>query len=106
VVNPEWWTFPELIESNSSLWVLVGINFAFMLNRVVQRFIFTQRYFGIWQGMQSIPRMVVGNVVNIAAFFRAFSQVRHSNKTGRAVQWDKTSHDFPDLHAGEHDEKK
>ncbi|QZA82589.1 glycosyl transferase family protein [Deefgea piscis] len=106
VANPEWWTFPELIESNSSLWILVGINFFFMLNRVAQRFIFTRRYFGFWQGMQSIPRMVVGNVVNIAAFFRAFSQVRHSNKTGRAVQWDKTSHDFPDLHAGEHDGKK
>ncbi|MGL6041850.1 MAG: hypothetical protein ACRC01_11735, partial [Deefgea sp.] len=85
------------------LWILVGFNFFFMCNRLVQRFIFTQRYFGFWQGVQSIPRMLVGNIVNIFAFFRAFSQVRNSNKTGRAVKWDKTSHDFPDLHTGEDD---
>jgi adsorption protein B len=80
---------------------MVGINFFFLCNRVVQRFIFTRRYFGFWQGVQSVPRILVGNLINITAFFRAATQVRNSAKTGRAVVWDKTSHDFPDLHAGE-----
>ncbi|MBM9888079.1 MULTISPECIES: glycosyl transferase family protein [Deefgea] len=99
--NPDWWTFPVLIPIDSWLWILVACNFFFMCNRLLQRFVFTRRYFGFWQGVQSIPRMLIGNIVNIFAFFRAFSQVRNSNKTGRAVKWDKTSHDFPDLHTGE-----
>ncbi|WP_273429975.1 glycosyl transferase family protein [Chitinibacter tainanensis] len=98
-IDPDWWTFPELIPHESWLWTLVGINFLFMCNRILQRFIFTRRYFGWWQALQSIPRLLVGNVVNIGAFFRAFFQVRNSRKTGSAVKWDKTSHDFPDLHA-------
>ncbi|WP_035852500.1 glycosyl transferase family protein, partial [Deefgea rivuli] len=97
-MNPNWWDFPALIGHQSVMWTLVGINFFFMCNRIVQRFIFTQRYYGFWQGLQAIPRMLVGNIVNVLAFFRAFSQVRSSNKTGRAVKWDKTCHDFPDLH--------
>ena len=99
-LDPSWWEFPRLIPADSFLWVLVGINFFFMCNRALQRFVFTRRYFGGWQALQSLPRMVVGNIINIAAFFRALGQVRRSDKTGRAVRWDKTSHDFPDLHEG------
>ncbi|MQR01156.1 glycosyl transferase family protein [Glaciimonas soli] len=100
-MNPRWWRFPELIPQESWFFVLVKINFFFMCNRLLHRFIFTSRYFGYWQGLQALPRILVGNIVNICAFFRAFFQVRNSNKTGRAVTWDKTSHDFPDLHPGE-----
>ena len=100
-IFPQAWEFPDLIPEDSWLWTMVGINFFFLCNRVVQRFIFTRRYFGFWQGVQSIPRILVGNLINITAFFRAATQVRNSAKTGRAVVWDKTSHDFPDLHAGE-----
>ncbi|XZG71403.1 glycosyl transferase family protein [Chitinibacteraceae bacterium HSL-7] len=97
-MDPQWWRFPDLIPTDSWLWVLVAINFLFMCNRLLQRFIFVRRYYGVWQGMQSVPRMVVGNFINIGAFFRAFFQVRGAQKSGRSVQWDKTSHDFPDLH--------
>ena len=100
-LDPDWWRYPDLIPAHSVFWTLAFINFIFMLNRLLQRFICTQRYFGFWQGVQSVPRMVVGNFINIGAFFRAFTQTRRSDKSGKAVKWDKTQHVFPDLHAGE-----
>jgi len=101
LIAPSWWHFPDLIADGSIFWKLTLINFVFMLNRLLQRFICTRRYFGFWQGVQSVPRMVVGNFINIGAFFRAFTQTRRSGKSGRPVKWDKTQHVFPDLHAGE-----
>ena len=101
LIDPTWWRFPDLIPAGSIFWTLTLVNFVFMLNRLLQRFICTQRYFGFWQGVQSVPRMVVGNFINIGAFFRAFTLTRRSDKSGRPVKWDKTQHVFPDLHAGE-----
>ncbi|MDM0110820.1 glycosyl transferase family protein [Variovorax sp. J22R133] len=102
-INPTWWRFPHLIPPESIFWTLALVNFVFMLNRLLQRFICTQRFFGFWQAVQSVPRMVVGNLINIGAFFRAFSLTRRSERSGRPVHWDKTHHVFPDLHAGEHE---
>jgi len=97
-IDPGMWRYPDPIPRGGLFWVLTFINFGFMVNRLLQRFICTQRYFGFWQGLQSVPRMLVGNVVNIGAFFRAFTQVRRSSRQGRPVAWDKTQHVFPDLH--------
>ena len=101
LIDPTWWRFPYLIAPESVFWTLTLVNFVFMLNRLAQRFICTRRYFGFWQGVQSVPRMVVGNLINIGAFFRAFSLMRRSGRSGHPVRWDKTQHIFPDLHAGE-----
>jgi len=101
LLDPTWWRYPDLIPAGSVFWTLTLINFLFMLNRLLQRFICTRRYFGFWQGVQSVPRMVLGNFINIGAFFRAFTLMRRSERSGRPVGWDKTHHVFPDLHAGE-----
>ncbi len=97
-LNDDSWWFPSLIPYDSWLWNLLYINGFFLLNRLTQRFYFTTRQYGFIHGLLSIPRAVVANGVNITAFFRALSQTRTARKTGRPVVWDKTSHDFPDLH--------
>lgn len=101
LIDPHGWRFPDLLPAHSVFSSLTVINFAFMLNRLAQRFMCTQRYFGFWQGVQSAPRMLVGNIINIGAFFRAFTLVRRSDRSGRPVKWDKTHHVFPDLHPEE-----
>jgi len=101
-LDPTMWQYPDLIPPDSIFWTLALINFVFMLNRLLQRLICTHRYFGWKQALLSLPRMLVGNFVNIAAFFRALSQVRQSKRKGRPVQWDKTHHVFPDLHPEDH----
>jgi len=98
---PEGWRFPDLIPQSSWLWSLVAMNFLFMCNRILQRLIFTARYYGWGQALQSLPRMVLGNLINIAAFFRALTQSGRSWRNGRAVRWDKTEHQFPDLPSGQ-----
>ena len=55
-----------------------------MCNRLLQRMIFTARYYNFAQALQAVLRMPFGNIVNITAFFRAFFQVRQSKKSGRA----------------------
>ncbi|MFZ4288080.1 glycosyl transferase family protein [Variovorax sp. HJSM1_2] len=102
IINPGWWRFPDLIPPDSLFWPLALINFVFMLNRLLQRFICTQRYFGFWQGLLSVPRMLVGNLIDIGAFFRALMLVWRSDRGGRPVKWDKTHHVFPDLHPEDH----
>ena len=92
-----WW-FPSLIPYDSWIWNLLYINGFFLLNRFAQRIYFTTRQYGVLHGVLSLPRTIVANFVNITAFFRALSQTRTARKTGRPVLWDKTSHDFPDLH--------
>lgn len=97
-LNDDVWWFPSLIPYDSWLWDLLYINGFFLMNRFLQRCYFTTRQYGFIHGLLSIPRTVVANAINISAFFRALSQTRTAQKTGRPVVWDKTSHDFPDLH--------
>jgi adsorption protein B len=59
--------------------------------RVLMRAHFTSSAYGWRQGLLSIPRLVVGNVIAMLAAARAVS--RHLS--GGAVRWEKTHHIFP-----------
>jgi adsorption protein B len=52
---------------------------------------FTTAAYGLGQGLLSIPRLVVGNVIAMLAAARAVSL----HLGGGAKRWDKTSHTFP-----------
>ncbi len=91
-----WW-FPSLIPYNSWLWDLLYINGFFLLNRIVQRFYFTGNLYGWGHGFLSIPRMIIANIVNFMAYFRALRQVKAARRTGDEVAWDKTDHEFPEI---------
>ena len=91
-----WW-FPSLIPYDSWLWDLLYINGFFLLNRVIQRFYFTGNLYGWGHGFLSIPRMIIANIVNFMAYFRALRQVKAARRAGNEVAWDKTDHEFPEL---------
>jgi len=91
-----WW-FPSLIPYNSWLWDLLYINGFFLLNRIIQRFYFTGNLYGWGHGFLSIPRMIIANIVNFMAYFRALRQVKAARRAGNEVAWDKTDHEFPEL---------
>lgn len=75
---------------------LLGANLALMLNRMAQRVIFVSGYYGLGQGLLSIPRLFWGNVINFLANCRAIRQIVQYGDP-RRVAWDKTTHDFPSL---------
>ena len=74
-----------------ALYTLLAINAALLGWRILMRIGFTTAAYGWRQGLLSVPRLVVGNLVAVLAARRAL--VVHA--TGGPRQWDKTRHIFP-----------
>ena len=90
------WRFDSVLGHDPLLHGLLTINGFLLLNRLFQRGYFVTRYYGLWQGLLSIPRMVWSNVVNFFANLRAIRLVLKLGDA-RKVAWDKTSHELPAL---------
>ena len=59
--------------------------------RVVVRAGFVTATYGLKQGLLSVPRLIVGNIIAILAVKRALA----IHATGGPPRWDKTRHIFP-----------
>ena len=73
------------------LMVLLQLNALLLTWRMLVRALFTTAAYGFWQGLLSVPRLLVANVIAILAVRRAITL--HGTTGPR--QWDKTSHIFP-----------
>lgn len=74
-----------------ALLTLLTINGWLLAWRIFMRACFTAWAYGIREGILSIPRLVVGNVVAMLAAARALA----IHVGGGATHWDKTRHVFP-----------
>jgi adsorption protein B len=74
--------------------MLVRINFCLLIWRLAVRAGFVTRAYGWREGLRSIPRAAVGNLIAILAAWKALARYRALRRTGRAT-WDKTAHMFP-----------
>ena len=74
-----------------TLVMLLTINGWLLAWRILMRACFTTYAYGLAEGLLSVPRVVVGNVITILAAARALSL--HAG--GGAKRWDKTHHIFP-----------
>ena len=70
---------------------LLTINGWLLAWRVLMRAGFTTAAYGLGEGLRSVPRLVVGNVIAMLAAARAVSL----HLGGGATRWDKTRHIFP-----------
>jgi adsorption protein B len=70
---------------------LLRINASLLAWRVLMRVCFTTSAYGLAEGLRSIPRLIVGNVIAMLAAARALSL----HLGGGATRWDKTQHIFP-----------
>jgi adsorption protein B len=93
---PGSYPFPPLFEGGSLLVLLLWLNFALMCNRILQRMYFVTVYYGIAQGLLSVPRILWSNLINFLANVRAIRQIIEHGSPHR-VAWEKTTHDFPSL---------
>ena len=82
---------PVQARLDPTLVILLKINLWLLAWRIFMRACFTTYAYGIGQGLLSMPRMVVGNVIAILATARAVS----IHLSGGPQRWDKTSHIFP-----------
>ncbi|RUM69095.1 MAG: hypothetical protein DSZ07_05460 [Sulfurovum sp.] len=94
--NDTAWHFPEFIPEESWIWTLIYFNAMFLVSRFFHRFYFVNKFYGFSSAILSIPRLIWGNIVNMFALFRAFSQYKNAGKKEKEVKWDKTDHEFPD----------
>jgi adsorption protein B len=74
-----------------TLVTLLTINGWLLAWRILMRAAFTASAYGLTEGLLSIPRLVVGNVIAMLAAARAVS----IHMGGGATRWDKTRHIFP-----------
>lgn len=93
---PDAYRFLSIFAESELLIFLLWFNVFLMLNRLVQRTVFVTNFYGIFQGLLSLPRMILGNYINFLANWRALSQVIAKGDP-RRVAWEKTTHDFPTL---------
>lgn len=70
---------------------MLGVCFASLLWRSAFRFVFTAREYGLAEGVRSIIRIPIANVITIIAGRRALGTYFRSLRTGTVV-WDKTAH--------------
>lgn len=76
-------------------WLLIA-NGALLVWRLLMRATATGAAYGWRQGLLSLPRFVVGNIIALAAARRALTMYLRM-LAGEALRWDKTRHVFPDL---------
>lgn len=92
-----WWQlrFPPIFAPDSWLMLVATLTAVALGLRVVQRVYFVTRLYGWEHGLMSIPRMVIGNVINFLAVCRAWRIYIGYLMLGKRMVWDKTMHDFP-----------
>jgi len=95
-VAPHPYEFLSAFEGGRVLTLLLQVNLVLMTNRLVQRFIFVSSFYGVVEGIWSLPRVVWGNLINFLANCRAIRQIVQYGDV-RRVAWDKTTHEFPTL---------
>lgn len=92
-----WWApYEPVLFGDGSAWRnILYVNGGMLAVRASQRAYFTGTLYGWTQGAASIPRMVVGNVVNCLAAGRAWRMYLAHRISGKPLAWDKTLHEFP-----------
>ncbi len=78
-----------------ALLVMLEISLLLLGWRLLVRLAFTTRCYGLAEGLRSVPRAIVANLVAIKAAEAALDRYREWRRTGRP-RWDKTAHSFPD----------
>jgi adsorption protein B len=82
---------PVEVRIDPLLGALLTINAWLLAWRALMRAVFTARAYGWEEGMLSVPRLFVGNLIAMLAAARAVGL----HLGGRTPKWDKTRHMFP-----------
>jgi adsorption protein B len=92
----EEWRIAGYAMLDPTLRVVFFINILLLINRLIQRMIFTRSIYGFGQGLMAAPRVVFSNFINFSAALRALYIFVWRHKVGgQPLNWDKTSHTIP-----------
>jgi len=74
---------------------LMWVNLAFVANRLLFRFAFVYRSYGLRHALMTPLRIVMGNVINFCAAYRAAAIFHDAQTSGTQMPWGKTQHQIP-----------
>lgn len=75
--------------------LLMQIAATLLVWRLIIRFAFVARSYGLFEGLRAVPRVVVSNAIAILAAREALGRYARARRGGR-TEWGKTAHVFPD----------
>jgi adsorption protein B len=87
-------TLPPVLQ-HPAFGTLFFVGLFLMCNRLLQRAIAVNRFYGVGQALLAIFRTPFSNLVNMVASFRAAWRYWQSRATGKPMTWDKTAHAIP-----------
>jgi len=87
---PHW--LEPVVMPGTLLYLLISFDMVFLITNLLLRCSFVTRVYGPVAGVLSIPRILVANIINGLAAYRAFSQYIDSKLTGEQLRWEKTHH--------------
>jgi len=82
----------SILVPDTALANLVSFCTFFMILRVTQRITWVGLTYGLVPGLLSVPRLIIGNILNGLATFRALKVFADSRRGKAAVRWDNTQH--------------
>lgn len=85
----------SVFAEGSALWWLMTCNLFLLAWRAAMKMNFVGRLYGVAHALASVPRMIIANVIGLAATARAVKQYAHHLWTGQPLRWAKTAHEFP-----------
>ncbi|MBG0798651.1 phage adsorption protein NrfB [Methylocystis sp. L43] len=92
----EEWRIAGYAMLDPTLRVVFFVNILLLINRLIQRMIFTTSIYGFGQGLMAAPRVVFSNFINFSAALRAlYIFVWRHKVRGQPLSWDKTAHTIP-----------
>lgn len=93
---PDYPTLQDQFEQYPWVWHTIVITSYLMIVRIIERMIAVYRIYGIFPALCSAPLILYGNIINLHALLRAYSQFLFAPKTSTGNnKWDKTDHEFP-----------
>ena len=87
----------SIAEPYSLIWVLLATNLFFLVWRAAMKMSFVGRLYGAGHALMSVPRLILGNLIGLAATGRAVRQYVHHLWTGTPLRWHKTAHHYPSV---------
>lgn len=84
-----------LFTPDALIWKIIIIDSLLLVYRAVQKLISVHSIYNVKQALFSIPRVVVGNVINFLATIRATKMYLAHRLFGKPIVWLKTTHVFP-----------
>ncbi len=88
----------SLVRMTQPLAILLGLNAALLIWRMVLRFGFVSASYGWREGLRAVPRMGISSVIAILSSTRAVHQYIRYLRSGK-LTWDKTRHSILNEHA-------